>query len=354
MRNRVKAIILVVCSLLLASLIAEGLARIFFPLWAPRTGRVTQFWQYDPRYGWSHIPVSSGTFHSYGFDTKVRINQKGFRGREIDYTRDGKFKRIVILGDSFVWGFGVQEEEMFTSRMEKQIPNLEIVNLGVSGYSTDQELLLYQDEGRKYKADLVVLLVAANDFDSNMQTVQYSVYGKPAFVLEANGNLVVINQPVVQTSWIKRTAVSLASYSFVLTQINRYSKHLKLTPMLGIDKEQVGLFPQSIAEEVTARLIMELKRSTAQDGVPLLVVFVDGLGRRGRIAGYLAQSDIDCLLLDEYLDHEDKSLHLPDGFHWSSQGHQIVARVLGDKIKEKVSINSSSLTSPLKTTASLN
>lgn len=82
-----------------------------------------------------------------------------------------------MLGDSYVWGFGVQEDDMFTSRMEKQIPNLEIVNLGVSGYSTDQELLLYEDEGRKYKADLAVIVVAVNDFEGNMLTAQSHVYG---------------------------------------------------------------------------------------------------------------------------------------------------------------------------------
>jgi len=354
MRNQVKTILLVLCSLLVASLIVEGLARLFFPIWAPRTGRITQFWQYNPRYGWSHIPLSNGSFSSYGFDTKVRINSKGFRGQETNYTRDGKFKRIVVLGDSFVWGFGVQEDEMFTSRMEKQIPNLEIVNLGVSGYSTDQELLLYQEEGRKYEADLVVLLVAGNDFEGNMQTVHNFVYGKPAFVLQANGNLVLTNQPVVQASWIMRTAVGLASYSFVLTQINRGLPHLKLNPMPGIDKEQVRSFPQSAAGELTARLIMELNRSISQDGVQLLVAFVDGLGRRRGITSLLAQSNIDCLLLDDYLDHEDKSLRLPDRLHWSSKGHQAVARVLGDKIKEKFRVASSSLTSPPKTTASQN
>jgi len=335
-RHQVKSGLVILCSLLLASLLAEGLSRIFFPLWAPRTGRVTEFWQYNSRYGWTHIPLVSGSFESYGFDTKVRINSKGFRGREIDYARDRQFMRVLMLGDSYVWGFGVQEEEMFTSRMEALIPNLEIVNLGVSGYSTDQELLLYEDEGRKYKADLAVIVVAFNDFEGNMLTTQSHVYGKPAFVLQTNGDLAIINQPVVQTSLIKRTAVRLASYSYVLTQLNRYLTEPKLHPPLTIDKNQTKRFPRSAGEEMTARLIMELKRATSQDGIQLLVVLVDGFGNDRGIVSFFAEANIDCLVLDEHMDFQDKSLHLPDGFHWSSKGHEAVARVLGEKIKPKL------------------
>ena len=156
-------LLLVIFSLLFSLIVLEGAVRVFLPHWAPRTGQITNFWNFDSRYGWAHIPGTSGRFDSYGFNTTIRINANGFRGHEVPYARMDERRRVLVLGDSFVWGFGVNEHEMFTTLLEELVPDLEAVNLGVSGYSTDQELLLYQNEGYKYQADMVVILVVEND-----------------------------------------------------------------------------------------------------------------------------------------------------------------------------------------------
>ena len=72
-------------SLILCGILAEGVARLFFPEWAPRTARVAKFWQFDEDLGWSHIPNSSGPFSSFGIETHVTINQAGFRGPLIPF-----------------------------------------------------------------------------------------------------------------------------------------------------------------------------------------------------------------------------------------------------------------------------
>ena len=66
----------------------EGAARWAFPEWAPRSARLTNFWQYDEKLGWKHVPGAIGRF-SYGFDTLLQINSHGFREPERDYVRDG-------------------------------------------------------------------------------------------------------------------------------------------------------------------------------------------------------------------------------------------------------------------------
>jgi lysophospholipase L1-like esterase len=297
---------------------------------------VTQFWQYDHRYGWSHIPNSTGIFHSLGFDVKVTINSKGFRGTEYDYERIGNKRRVLVLGDSFVWGFGVELVDMFTTQLEELIPNVEIINLSVSGYSTDQELLLYQDEGRKYRPDLVVLVVAVNDLSGNMQTTEYAIYGKPAFILGENGDLDPINQPVHETPWIKRTVVKLAWHSYLLTQLNRILTEKETHQVLSVKRESGKKFPRSLADELTARLLIELKNTTASDGTELLVVLVNGFAKPKEIVEYLAKYDVDALPLDDYIDFNDKALHLPDGFHWSPDSHKTVANVLAGELKKRL------------------
>jgi hypothetical protein len=62
-----------------------------------------------------------------------------------------------LLGDSFAMGDGVERGELFADVLENLLPKTEVVNLGVSGYGTDQELLTYLRRGRQYRPDVVLL-----------------------------------------------------------------------------------------------------------------------------------------------------------------------------------------------------
>src|SRR5262245_31521129 len=87
--------VLIVTSLFIGILLAEGLVRVFFPQLAPRTARITKFWKYDSRYGWAHNPGASGYFETFGIQAFVTINSKGFRGPDIEHARDQKRQRIL-------------------------------------------------------------------------------------------------------------------------------------------------------------------------------------------------------------------------------------------------------------------
>jgi lysophospholipase L1-like esterase len=354
-RSKLKeSVLLVLGSLLFAGLLAEGIARFMFPEWAPRTAFITKFWRYDPRYGWSHVPGTSGFFQTFGIDTVVSINQNGFRGPEISYARNNVDKRLVVLGDSFVWGFGVDYQDMFTTQLEKLLANTEVVNLGVSGYSTDQELLLYQEEGRKYRADIVIVVVAANDRPGNDRTVENLVYGKPKFIIR-NGKLELINQPVAKTSRLKHTAVWLASRSYVLTQFQRvlyeYSgshtnsadenEERKGSQIFGLNGAKYEIPPSLQGWRLTLQLLLEMRRLVAADGAEVLIVFGEGIGVPvARDMRELFRSlRIDAMFLDDYLGASDKSLHLPDELHWNPAGNMIVAAAVANRIKQKFSNN---------------
>jgi GDSL-like Lipase/Acylhydrolase family len=335
----VKNIILLLAAIIFSCFLAEAIARLLFPQWAPRTARITHFWKHDPRYGWSHVANTTGRFSSFGFDTKVTINSKGFRGPAFPYEQDLSRKRAVVLGDSFVWGYGVEYEDTFIAALSHEFPQLELVNLGVSGYSIDQELLLYVSEGRRYKPDLVIVVVAANDTPNHLKTNAYLIYGKPAFVVQ-DGQLNIINQPVPQTHWIKRAAVKLAWNSHILTQLHRYlTTHASSATQKPLERQvrrkvDDRPFPRYPAEELTARLLVELKRETVKDGAQFLVVFVDGMDEAGLFAEYLLKFQAESILLDRYIDHADRSLHLPDQIHWTPAGHKLAAGPLSTKIRE--------------------
>ncbi|GMW07149.1 MAG: SGNH/GDSL hydrolase family protein [Gammaproteobacteria bacterium] len=341
--------LLVIASLVLGSVIAviamEGISRVLFPSWAPRTGRLAEFWHHDPVYGWAHEPGSVGRFAAHGFDTTVHINSHGFRGPERSYDKPPGTTRVVVLGDSFVWGFGVEQEELFTTLVEKQLgPGAEVVNLAVSGYSTDQELLVYRNAGHRYAPDVVVLVVASNDVADNARSVAYVVYGKPLFELEGD-RLTLTNEPVPLAPLWERAVFSLARQSYVLNQLNRLRETWSLDNALETPAGQAQPvasrpFPATHAEKLTVRLIAEIRHEVEQSGAAFLVVMVDDIYAGRRFPDYLAGLGMDVLSLDDYIRPDDPAAHLPEDFHWSATGHAAVAAALTPRIEQLLAARS--------------
>jgi lysophospholipase L1-like esterase len=327
LRNLLAGSLVVGISCLLAILAAEAVARIAFPEWAPRTGRLASFWQHDPVYGWSHRPGQEGRFASWGFDTGVRINSHGFRGPETSFDKPSGTRRIVVLGDSFVWGFGVEEADSFPALLQSALgPGNEVLNLGVSGYSTDQELLVYRNVGRRYQPDVVVLVVASNDFANNVLPVAYVVYGKPVF-RRTGGGLELTNQPVPLAPWPERFLFSLASRSFLVNQLNRVREERRLGATMADGNRTPAAspaerpFPASEAEHVTLELINRIREEAEADGARFVLVLVDDIygGRNFRRA--LEERGLEALALDDVMAGHPGPLHIEDGLHWNPEGH---------------------------------
>jgi lysophospholipase L1-like esterase len=328
---------LLAATLLITLLIAEIAVRVLFPDWAPRTGRIVELWKYDRDYGWAHVPGSSGRFESFGFDTLVEINSQGFRGPDVSIEKDPSTRRIVVVGDSYAWGFGVEYDEIFSTRIQQACADLEVVNLAVSGYSTDQELLLFREKGVNYDPDVVILVMAGNDFESNTRPKEYVYYHKPVFMLE-NGKLVLMNRPVPRANPLVRFAASTSKRSYLLTQLNRVfqgvrekgerekraARRKKEPPRDDVE------FPRTHAEKVTGLLVESFVSTVESTGASLIIVFVDGQGGRDRrLAGYLGETSATLVHVDDHIpssDYDDH--HLPGDFHWNPAGHAIVGDAL--------------------------
>ncbi|MGH7232103.1 MAG: SGNH/GDSL hydrolase family protein [Nitrospiraceae bacterium] len=352
-----KSVALLLLGLVMAGILSEVTARILFPHWAPRTGALTSFWRHDPTLGWSHVPNSKGSFSSFGFESMVTINSKGFRDKERSYERDPAKYRIVVLGDSMVWGWGVQQNEIFTALLEKQRQDIEVINLGVSGYGTDQELILLRQEAVRYNPDLIVVVVMDNDFDTNVRKALFLGYNKPAFELANDGNLHLINTPVPEQSLWVHIAVWPVRHSYVLNQAAR--AYEQFTLMLAsrksppqrqqpqtIDADDHVSFPQSFKESLTTALLFAIQKESQKNGAELLLILTDRLGKHGeRIERYFKSQHVRILNLDPFFPRNQvEELHVPDRVHWTARGHQKVADGLLDYLK-----NEHLLKEPLKT-----
>jgi len=100
--------------------------------------------------------------------------------------------RVLVLGDSAVAGSSVAAEERIDAVLQQQLQaagtDAEVINAGVDGYSTDQELLLLERLVPLYHPDIVMVCVDQNDFGANVSRTQYGL-PKPMFVLAPSGHL---------------------------------------------------------------------------------------------------------------------------------------------------------------------
>jgi hypothetical protein len=151
-------------------------------------------YRYDERLGWFPGPGESREFRGARL-IHVHHNADGFRDAEHGpSTRP----RIAFVGDSFVWGYDVEASERFTDRLQQAHPEWEVLNLGVSGYGTDQEYLLLQQVLDRYRPSVVVLVFSHNDRRDNQVNLRYESY-KPYFTAaREDGALELKGVPVPQ------------------------------------------------------------------------------------------------------------------------------------------------------------
>ncbi|MDH5564179.1 MAG: hypothetical protein OEY91_11230, partial [Nitrospirota bacterium] len=125
------------------------------------------FYQYDPDLGWEQIPNYEAKFRARDFEVNIKTNAYGLRDQEYAFSKKQGINRIIVLGDSFAWGWGVEQNEIFCEVAEHELNGFEFINLGNNGYGTGQEYLIFEKLGRRFSPDLTVLAFYANDVSDN-------------------------------------------------------------------------------------------------------------------------------------------------------------------------------------------
>lgn len=105
-----------------------------------------------------------------------QINDLGFRGREATLEKPPGVHRIVVLGDSVTFGWGVELEERFTDVAEhalnasrKDGRTIEILNLALPGYETIQQRHVFNTAVWRLSPDAVVVCFNRNDVQNDTE-----------------------------------------------------------------------------------------------------------------------------------------------------------------------------------------
>jgi hypothetical protein len=309
-----------------------------------------KFWAYDPQLGWAQRPGQEGWFETAQFRTYVRVNPQGLRDDEHTYARSDGRSRILVLGDSFAWGYGVDEAERFSERLETAL-NVEVINAGVSGYSTDQELLWDRDEGVKYDVDLVLLVLTGNDIGDVHQSLVSNIYYKPRYVLE-DGRLTLEGYPVPQTSRLGRFVYRFCQHSsLAYLSVQRF---FDLRAMLAAGLERSAHASTAVSDgepaeqpfALTIALLNDMRASVRAQGARFLIVATDHWWNNPSPATYsdlvtaLTSQAFPVLDVEAMPGFDRESMLIPGDGHWNEAGHAFVAEQVADAIAAQALLGS--------------
>lgn len=285
---------------------------------------------FDPLLGWRNKPNFRNTEPLFGSE-RVSTNSKGARGkREYPYERTGE-PRIVVVGDSFAFGWEVSDEETYAAVLESSLGNVEVINLGVGGYGTDQMLLMLKSEGIKYRPDLVIAGIVSPDSLRNV--VNFRDFAKPMFELH-DGKLELTGTPVRDPEWWLRREpwrpklidIIVVAIDSLETTTMRQRKHAnRLTKAIWQEMHRVGL-------SVGAKTLFLFA-----PGMKELMLGVSGKrsqGDRALFRRFERENQGEAITLDmtqEFYARIRRGERFKAG-HWGPHGHQVIAQALKEKI----------------------
>lgn len=166
-RIRRPAVLAASASLLLALAAGEVLVRAIFGVPLRERLPILEV-RASPRRGYEMVPDRD----HFTYENPVHVNRLGLRGPDLGKKAPGEL-RILCLGDSTTYGQGVADEDTIPACLEAELARLvpsgshrvRVVNGGVRGYGTKQELALLEEVGPAIEPDLVLLLWYPNDLE---------------------------------------------------------------------------------------------------------------------------------------------------------------------------------------------
>ena len=375
-------VLLLISSLLVGGALAEGALRIL-----GYYGK--NFARADLTRGWELAPGTEGWWTEEG-RSYVRINDDGLRDEEHALTKSPGVVRIAVIGDSYTEARQVPVEKTFWKILEHSLESCsrlqgktaEVINFGVTGYGTAQELLTLRNKVWLYNPDVIILAVfTGNDITDNSMLSQHTSPPRPYFVLK-DGKLVLdksyLDDPGFRfrTSFIGRLAYAAIDHSRLVQLVDsvRRAQHRGTLPQALMPGGEVGL-DQMVYVEPAKGVWQDAWRTTEalfgmmfhevrdHDSQFLLVTlsnslqvnpdqrlrerFAERLGIRDlfyperRIEGYANAEGIPVLVLaprlQRWAELNNTCVHGFDnaevcGGHWNEYGHRLAGKWIADKI----------------------
>ena len=340
-------IVVATISFTILLLFAELVIRIFYP--CPLIPRYVTNSGFGVRVHSSNI-VTHHTTPDYRI--KVQTNSLGIRGdKEITFTKPANVFRVLLLGDSFTFGYGVDVEQTYGALIESTLRekgiNAEVINLGVSGFGTAEELVMLNKRGLKFDPDLVIVGFCRNDHLNNVLSLLY--------VIDNSGQLVRKNEEYLPAIKERDFLYSFALYRFLaershllyfvrekISTIVMQNIRNRNIQVINADTGKIVTKDKAIIKEkerqLTAALLDEIKRTCVNNNINFCILDIPG-GKQ--FTSSLPYDNLTFVNRDEIIDpapvfkneSANKKLYWTQSAgHWTPEGHKIASELLVDWI----------------------
>ncbi len=353
------------------------------------------FYRPDPDLGWALRPGAAGRWRQEG-DAPVQVNRDGWRDEEHPVEKPPGELRVAVLGDSMVESLQVPVGRTFWALAERRLEGCErlggrrvqLLDFGVSGYGTAQELLALRHRAGRYRPDLVLLaFYSGNDVRNNHRPLDQDPL-RPYFTLEGDPPRLALDDSFRETRGyrFRRSLPGRVVYGAVdRSRLLQLAKHAKSAAdgLIGAIRarraaggaaalQELGLDNAVYAPpadptwrdawRVTEELIRALDRESRARGARLALVTLstpiqvhpDPAARRSfaarltvpdllyperRLAAFARAEGIPALLLaPELALHATRTGAYLHGFpntppgegHWNEEGHRVAGNLLAD------------------------
>ncbi|MGE5445922.1 MAG: hypothetical protein ACM3SR_15245, partial [Ignavibacteriales bacterium] len=274
----------------------------------------------------------SVTHHSHYFNAVYTINSLGFRDKPRNVLKDKNVYRILLYGDSQIFGWGVPEDKRFSNLIENQMRHIEIWNLAVPGYGLDQEILSYERDGKPLNADEVIFFVSGNTLERTRYNYIYKKH-KPMFVIDETGTLQLISIPkekAATTSLLYKILSPMYLPYFLerrsemlkdVLKKSSYSRNRGTNTESIIPRERMGDFEKKMFIMAKNMALERKQRITILAELPK--------AKSKDLEDFCNQNEIGFLKIAFDDNNEKQGLVFGKyDYHWNLQGHKLVAQQL--------------------------
>lgn len=276
------------------------------------------------------------------------INSLGFRDKPRNVLKDENVYRILLYGDSQIFGWGVPEDKRFSNLIENKKQYLEIWNLAVPGYGLDQEILSYERDGKSLNADEVIFFVSRNTLERTRHDYIYKKH-KPIFVIDETGALKLIPIPKEKTATTSLLYKILSSMYLpyflelrfeILKDVLKksgYSRNRGTNTESMVLRERIGNFEKKMFV-IARNLALERKQK--------ITILADlSKAKSNDLKNFCNQNEIGFLEIGFDDNEKPDSVFGKYDHHWNLQGHNLVAEQLLYQL-EKMSNGSEKVSPP--------
>ena len=160
MKEIYKNILMSIIVIIITLIVLEFLARAIY-------GQNLKY-EYTNDTLWELKPTQKG--FTYPNNKIATINSYGLRGKEIVSSKES----IILLGDSFIFGYAIGDNDTISHNLEEEIKTKQIINGGVPGYGIEQMIELYKKKLRDLNHEIIVLTLIKTDIYRQKNAKNYN------------------------------------------------------------------------------------------------------------------------------------------------------------------------------------